>query len=130
MTAALTTSETTATHVFRDDQAAPSAVVVVVAPVGRLHECDAAIQRTVLAGAVTIACEIDADDARFADAVTTVLDTVEDALSRYPELPVVLVGHSAGAAATSLAAETFGDDISGLVITHPATNRGPRWRAA
>ncbi len=129
MTAALITSDITATHLFRDEETAPSAVVVLVAPLGRLHECDAAIERTVLAGAVTIACEIDPDEAQFADAVTTVLDTVEDAFGRYPDLPVVLVGHSAGAAITSLAAGTFGDDISGLVITHP-TNHGPARRAA
>jgi hypothetical protein len=119
MTAVLTRPEATA-HVL----------VVLVAPQSKLHECDAAIERTVLAGAQTVTCEVDPDERRFAEAVSAVLGAVDDAAARFPGLPIVLVGHAAAGAAASLAAEACGDDIAGLVLTHQHTDAGPVRHAA
>ncbi|KAA1421912.1 hypothetical protein F0U44_06500 [Nocardioides humilatus] len=130
MTAALTAPAFAGTHTYRDDLTAPTLVVVLVAPPANLAECGAAIERTVLAGAVTIACEVDTAEDTFAEAVCTVLGAVDDAASRFPDLPVVIVGHAEAGDIASLAAEACGDEIAGLVLTHQHHGAGPVRQAA
>jgi len=129
MTAALIAPEIAGTRVFRNGLA-PRLVVVLVAPEGTLSQCDAAIEKTVLAGAITVACEVDTDDDMLATALSTVLRTVDDASARFPGLPVVLVGHAEARGITSLAAEACGDDIAGLVLSDQHGHSGPTSRAA
>jgi hypothetical protein len=129
MTAALIAPEIAGTRVFRNGLE-PRLVVVLVAPKGTLPQCDAAIEKTVLAGAVTIACEVDTDDDMFATAVSTVLASVDEVFDRHPGLPVVLVGHGAAAEIASLAVEAYGDDLAGLVLTHQHATPDPAFRAA
>lgn len=129
MTAALIAPEIAGTHVFHNELM-PRLVVVLVAPTGALPECDAAIENLVLAGAITIACEVDTDDDMLATALSTVLRTVDDASALHPRLPVVLVGHAEARGITSLAAEACGDDLAGLVMSDQHGHSGPTSRAA
>jgi len=129
MTAVLIAPEIAGTRVFRNGLE-PRLVVVLVAPKGTLPQCDAAIEKTVLAGAVTVACEVDTDDEMLATALSTVLRTVDDASARFPGLPVVLVGHAEARGITSLAAEACGDDIAGLVMSDQHGHSSPTSRAA
>jgi len=129
MTAALIAPEIAGTRVFRNGLT-PRLVVVLVAPKGTLSQCDTAIEKTVLAGAITITCEVDTDDEMLATALSTVLRTVDDASAGFPGLPVVLVGHAEARGITSLAAEACGDDIAGLVMSDQHGHSGPTSRAA
>ncbi|RHW28122.1 hypothetical protein D0Z08_03770 [Nocardioides immobilis] len=129
MTAALIAPEIAGTHVF-GNELTPRLVVVLVAPTGALPECDAAIENLVLAGAITVACEVDTDDDMLATALSTVLRTVDDASALRPGLPVVLVGHAEARGITSLAAEACGDDLAGLVMSDQHGHSGPTSRAA
>lgn len=130
MTAVLTAPELAGTNEFRDNLTTPTLLVVLVAPTDSLPQCGAAIENTVLAGAVTVTCEVDPDPAQFAEAVCAVLGAVDHATSRFPGLPLVLVGHADAGAIASLAAEACGDDVAGLVLTHRQADAGPVPHAA
>lgn len=130
MTAALATTGLAGVHVIRDEAATPRLLVVLVAPSSALRQCDAAVGNAVLAGAVTVTCEVDVDEQRVTFAVGHVLRTVDDATTDYPGLPIVIVGHGDAASVASMAADAYGDDISGLVLTHQRTHQGPTSQAA
>ena len=117
-------------HVIRDEATTPRMVVVLVAPSHALRQCDAAVDNAVLAGAVTATCEVDVTDRMLTSAVGEVLRTVDDAAADYPDLPIVVVGHGDAAGVASMAADACGDDISGLVLTHPRSQQDPTSQAA
>lgn len=126
----LATTGSAGVHVIRDEAATPRLLVVLVAPSSALRQCDAAIDNVVLAGAITLTCEVDVTERMLTFAVGDVLRTVDDAAAEYPGLPIVIVGHGDAAAVASMAADACGDDISGLVLTHPRAKQDPTSQAA
>lgn len=117
-------------HVIRDEAATPRLVVVLVAPSHALRQCDAAVDNAVLAGAVTVTCEVDVSDRMLTAAVGEVLRTVDDASADYPGLPIVIVGHGDADGVASMAADACAEDVAGLVLTLPRTQQDPTSRAA
>jgi hypothetical protein len=130
MTAALATTGSAEAQVIRDEATAPRLLVILVAPSSALRQCDAAVDNATLAGAITVICEVDATEPMVTFAVGDVLRTLDHAAAAYPELPIVIVGHGDAASVASLAADACGDEISGLVLTHPRTQQDPTSLAA
>ncbi|MFI5623318.1 hypothetical protein ACIA03_07615 [Nocardioides sp. NPDC051685] len=133
MTATLATTHLAGVHVIRDirDEAdAPRLLVVLVSPSSALRQCDAAVDNMVLAGAVTVTCEVDVTEDMVTFAVADVLRTVDATAADYPGLPIVIVGHAEAAAVASMAADACGNDVSGLVITHRRPQQDPASQAA
>lgn len=116
MTSTLSAPELTATPSHTDVLDTAQAVIVLVSPSDARSQCNDAVSRAALAGAVTFTCEVDTD-ATWLDEIDRVMDAVDDAAALFPGLPVVLVGHDHAGPIAVLAAEACRESISGLVLT-------------
>ncbi|WP_182379290.1 hypothetical protein [Nocardioides sp. WS12] len=108
----------------------PRLLVVLVAPASAVHQCDAALDKALLAGAATVTCEVDVTDRMLTQSVGDVLRAIDDASATRPGVPIVIVGHGDAAAVASMAADACGDEISGLVLTHQRSEQDPTRHAA
>jgi len=100
-------------------------VVIVVAPRGRLADCDLAIAGAASRGAHTFSCEVPANsdgelresDFAFGIAIDSIASAVDRAVSEVPGLPIVLVGHAEAGMPVRVYADLCPDQVAGVVLT-------------